>query len=161
MEHDCGFWVSKLSHRVKKRMNAALANLGITGVQSRILHFILDHRSCGPVFQRDLEVAFGMSRSTATGTLNLMEKSGLIRRESVPDDARLKSLVPTEKAVLMDAQVRAFIREIELVMMDGISEEQRRIFLETAVRMYDNLDDQQKASKPDTGLNEKERRERA
>ena len=90
-----------------------------------------------------------------------MEKSGLIRRESVPDDARLKSLVPTEKAVLMDAQVRAFVREIELVMMDGISEEQRRIFLETAVRMYDNLDDQQKASKPDTGLNEKERRERA
>ncbi len=84
MEHDCGFWVNKLSHRVKKRMNAALANLGITGVQSRILHFILDHRSCGPVFQRDLEVAFGLSRSTATGTLNLMEKSGLIRRGERP-----------------------------------------------------------------------------
>ena len=34
-----------------------------------------------------------------------MEKNGLILRESVASDARLKSLIPTEKAVRLDAQL--------------------------------------------------------
>ena len=37
MERDCGAWINLLSHKVKKRLNATLADLGITGVQSRII----------------------------------------------------------------------------------------------------------------------------
>ena len=36
-----------------------------------------------------------------------MERDGLIRRESVQSDARLKSLIPTQKAIELDAQVNA------------------------------------------------------
>ena len=38
-----------------------------------------------------------MARSTVTGVVKLMERKGLIRRESVSSDARLKKLVLTEK----------------------------------------------------------------
>ena len=98
MEKDCGAWINLLSHKVKARLNAMLQDLGITAVQSRVIYYILAHYEEGPVFQRDIERVFGLSRSTATGILQLMEKNGIIRRESVARDARLKSLVPTERA---------------------------------------------------------------
>lgn len=113
MEKDCGLWINVLSHKLKKRMNANMQSLGITGVQSRVMHYILVKCADGPVFQRDVESAFGMSRSTATGILQLMEKNDLILRESVASDARLKSLIPTEKAAHLDAQVGECLHQTE------------------------------------------------
>ena len=140
MERDYGMWINILAHKMKKRFDAILSVLEITGVQSRIMHYII--RRCGeaPVFQRDVEEAFSLSRSTATGILQLLEKNGMIRRVRVEDDGRLKSLLPTERAVQTDARVRAGIDEMEALMTRGIFPGQMQLFLETAARMSENLD---------------------
>lgn len=88
MEKDCGAWINLLSHKIKSKSNSMLQSLGITGVQSRVIYYILIHCQDGPVFQKDIESVFGLSRSTATGILQLLEKNGIIRRESVESDAR-------------------------------------------------------------------------
>lgn len=141
MKKDCGFWINVLSHKLKKRMNANMQNLGITGVQSRVMHYILVKCDDGPVFQRDVESAFGLSRSTATGILQLMEKNGLILRESVASDARLKSLIPTERAARLDAQVMEYLHQTEQCLTRGMSSAQLTQFLETAALMSVNLDE--------------------
>lgn len=140
MEKDCGIWISILSHKLKKRMNEKMQALGLTGVQSRVMHYILVKCIDGQVFQRDIEKAFGLSRSTATGILKLMEKNGLIQRESVASDARLKSLIPTEKAARLDAQVREDLRQTEIYLTHGLSSEQIAMFMQTAEIMSANLD---------------------
>ncbi len=140
MEFDCGGWINLLSHKVKKRLNSTLSDLGITGVQSRVMFYILKHTSEGPVFQRDIEEAFELSRSTATGILQILERNGVILRNSVPYDARLKSLVPTEKAEQMNAQVHACILETEQAMTRDISPGQLQLFKEIAAKMSENLD---------------------
>ncbi len=139
-EHDFGLKLNILSHKLKKHLNAVLSDLGITGVQSRILHYILVHYSSGAVFQRDIEAVFGLSRSTATGILQLLERDGMIRRESVSTDARLKSLVPTEKAARIDEEVLESITAIERRLVRDISAEEQEIFLSVADRMARNLD---------------------
>ncbi|PWM58021.1 MAG: MarR family transcriptional regulator [Subdoligranulum variabile] len=141
MEKDCGMWIHILSHKLKKRMNANMQSLGLTGGQSRIMHYILVKCAEGPVFQRDVEKAFGMSRSTATGILQLMEKNGLIVRESVASDARLKSLIPTERPAHLDAQISESLRQGEQRLTKGLSSEQLAQFLETAAHMAANLDE--------------------
>lgn len=141
MEKDCGMWIHFLSHKLKKRMNANMQSLGLTGVQSRIMHYILVKCADGQVFQRDVESAFGMSRSTTTGILQLMEKNGLILRKSVASDARLKSLIPTEKAAHLDAQICESLRQTEQRLTQGLSDEQLALFLETAAQMSANLDE--------------------
>lgn len=140
MEKDCGMWINILSHMLKKRMNANTQSLGITGVQSHVMHYILVKCADGPVFQRDVERAFSLSRSTATGILQLMEKNDLIRRESVASDARLKSLIPTKKAADLDAQIGEFLRQTEQRLTQGLSDEQLAQFIQTAEHMYANLD---------------------
>ena len=140
MEKDCGIWIHVLSHKLRKRMNANMQSLGLTGMQSRVMHHILVKYAEGPVYQRDVENAFGLSRSTATGILQWMEKNGLIQRESVASDARLKSLIPTEKAARLDAQIGMFLQQAERQLTQGLSSVQLQQFLETAARMSANLD---------------------
>ena len=140
MEKECGMWINILSHKLKKRMNADMQSLGLTGMQSRIMHYILVKYADWPVFQRDVEGVFSLSRSTATGILQLMEKNDLIRRESVASDARLKSLIPTEKAARLDAQVGECLHRAEKCLTRGLSSTQLAMFLETAEHMYANLD---------------------
>ena len=140
VEKECFVWISILSHKIKKHMNAKMHSLGLTGTQSAIMHFILVKCSEGPVFQRDVEGAFEMNRSTATGILQLMEKNGLISRESVASDARLKSLVPTEKAALLDAKIGEYLCLTEQSITQGLTKDQIRAFLDTAEHMSANLD---------------------
>ncbi|HIY09610.1 MAG TPA: MarR family transcriptional regulator [Firmicutes bacterium] len=140
MEKDCGLWINTLSHKLKKRMNANMQSLGLTGVQGRVMHYILVKYARGPVYQRDVESAFSLSRSTATGILQLMEKNGLIQRESVACDARLKSLIPTEKAVQLDAEIGQYLRQTELRLTQGLTDAQLTLFMEIAAQMSANLD---------------------
>ena len=82
MEKDCGAQINLLSRMLKRRLNVTLQGLGITAIQSRVMFYIMDHCLEGPVFQRDVEQAFSLSRSTATGILQQLEEKGLLRRES-------------------------------------------------------------------------------
>ena len=140
MEKDCGLWINILSHKLRKRINANMQSMGLTGVQSRVMYYILVKCADGPVYQRDVESAFGLSRSTATGILQLMEKNGLILRESVASDARLKSLIPTEKAAHLGEQIGASLHQTEQCLTQGLSSAQLALFLETAAHMSANLD---------------------
>ena len=83
MEIDCGGWISVLFHKLRKRVNADMQRLGLTGIQTRVIHYILIKSAEEPVYQRDVESTFGVSRSTVTGMLQQMEKDGLIQRVSV------------------------------------------------------------------------------
>ena len=141
MEKDCGMWINILSHKIKKRMNTKMQSLGLTGVQSRVMHYILVKSADGPVFQRDVEAVFGLSRSTSTGILQSMAKNDLILRESVASDARLKSLIPTQKAAYLDAQVGEYLRNTEQCLTRGLSNAQLALFLETAAHMSKNMDE--------------------
>lgn len=140
MERDYGAWINMLAHKVKKRMNAIFADAGVTGVQSMVLHYILLHYEQGPVFQRDIEEAFELSRSTATGILQLLEKNGIIRRENMPEDGRLKNLIPTDKAKELDASIHSGIQKIEEMLTEDLSVGQLQLFAEIMHKMSDNLD---------------------
>ena len=140
MEKDCGAQINLLSRMLKRRLNVTLQGLGITAIQSRVMFYIMDHCLEGPVFQRDVEQVFSPSRSTATGILQQLEEKDLLRRESVPSDARLKNLVPTPRAAELDAEVRACLRQTEVLLTRGLSEGQVQLFKETLAAMIRNLD---------------------
>lgn len=50
------------------------------------------------IFPQDIEQRFGVTRSTSCRVLGLMKQKGLIARESVKRDARLKKIVLTDKS---------------------------------------------------------------
>lgn len=77
----------------------------IMDMQSMVLHYLIQSEGQGNRFQRDIETQFAMRCSTATGILQLMEQHGLLYREQIVHDARLKRLVLTEKARALNAEI--------------------------------------------------------
>ena len=78
---------------------------------------------------------------TLSATLKELERDGLIRRESVQSDARLKSLIPTQKAIELDAQVNACLRQADQCLTKGLSDAQLAAFKAIAAQMSANLDE--------------------
>ena len=62
--------------------------------------------------------------STASQLLKQMEKNGLIVRESVSYDNRLKKIVLTEKALKYKGQVVDDLTRLEETLVQGISQEE-------------------------------------
>ena len=56
-------------------------------------------------------------------------------------DARLKSLIPTQKAAYLDAQVGEYLRNTEQCLTRGLSNAQLALFLETVAHMSKNMDE--------------------
>ena len=92
------------------------------------------------VYQKDIEQEFGLRPSTATETLKSLEKNGLIKRETDPNDGRYKKIVFTEKAEQIEAVLKSEIEESETILLQGVTKEERQEFLRIAEKMLQNLD---------------------
>lgn len=108
-----------------------------SGSQGRTLHFLLAQTE--DVFQKDIEEEYGIRPSTATELLKQMEKNGLIIREAVSYDNRLKKIVLTNKALLYKDQVIQDLSMLEETLLKGISEEELKVFIKVIEKMTDNL----------------------
>ena len=110
----------------------------MTGTHGYIVGYLFENRD-HDVFQRDIEKQFSVRRSTATNILKLMEKNGLIIRQPVPYDARLKKIILTDKAIEPHDKIDRDIEEIEKRAVKGISEEELDLFFATAEKIKKNL----------------------
>ena len=100
----------------------------ITRMHHWIIGFLYD-RQDEDIFQRDVEAEFKISRSTTSSMLTLMEKKGLVVRQSVPGDARLKKLTLTERAKNLHVQHMHKIAEFDRTINGAITAEEKRELL--------------------------------
>ncbi|MBQ8028820.1 MAG: MarR family transcriptional regulator [Clostridia bacterium] len=109
-----------------------------TGNHGHIIGFIYD-KGEKDVFQKDIEKEFNIRRSTATNMLKLMEKNGLITRSSVAEDARLKKISLTKKAL----EVQKFVEEdfslLEEKLSENISPEELETFFSVLSKINKNV----------------------
>lgn len=110
-----------------------------TPVQSWVIRYLYENRD-KDVFQKDLEVRFSVRRSTMTSILQLMEKNGLIVKEEVASDKRLKKLILTSVAVEKQERMRKCIDDLELKLKNNISDEELAAFVSIAEKIGANLD---------------------
>lgn len=136
-----GHEIKMLSNLLRRQMDyqeAAEGEAEFTGVQGRILGFLYENRD-REIVQRDIEAEFMIRRSTVTGILQLMEKNGLIYRQPVARDARLKQLKLTDKAIAAHHRIEERIDTIEARLMKGISSGEMELFYSVTERMKKNL----------------------
>lgn len=130
--------LSNLIHRAIEHSPVKKQIESVTGTNAWIIGYIA-HSKGEDVFQRDLEKQFGITRSTASKVVNLMVQKGLIERQSVPGDARLKKLVLTDRSWEICRQMTAEFDEIESTLSDGFSEEELEQFFNYIYRMQNNI----------------------
>ncbi|MDE6930870.1 MAG: MarR family winged helix-turn-helix transcriptional regulator [Lachnospiraceae bacterium] len=130
-------YVSKLSNQLRRKLDMLSSRKEFSGSQGRTLHFLLAQTQ--DVFQKDIEEEYSIRPSTATELLKQMEKNGLIVREPVAYDNRLKKIVLTDKALIYRQQVVEDLTELEKKLVKDISEADLEIFFQVIEKMMDNL----------------------
>lgn len=140
-KREIGMELRMLSNRLK--YNAAQL-IGydpklFTTIQLWTITFLYNNRDID-VYQKDLEVAFGINRSTASQTIRAMEKRGLIERQSVPSDARLKKIVLTENALRLHESKVEDVRKFENQLLAGLSNNDVANLYKYIDLINDNLD---------------------
>ena len=136
-----GHEISKIAHQIHRNVDITgeIQSIEkITGANGWIIGY-LAHHSDKELFQKDLEENFSLTRSTISKVLKLMEEKGLIRRESVAYDARLKKIVLTEKAWEIDSIVSRGRKKLENKMIQGFTEEEINTLLSMLDRISANL----------------------
>jgi len=92
------------------------------------------------VCQHHLEEEFGITRSAVSRSLKLMEQKGLIERQPVPGDARLKRIVLTQKSKEITDALRKNTRETEKTLRRGLSEEEIETLHDLLGRLLKNVE---------------------
>ncbi|RSX58720.1 MarR family winged helix-turn-helix transcriptional regulator [Bifidobacterium samirii] len=111
-----------------------------TGGNAHIIMFLARNRD-RDVYQHTIEQKFCITRSTASRVLALMEKKGMIVRESVDHDARLKKIVLTDQADAIVNDLRRSGADMERRLMAGLSAQELETLASCIARMRANLDD--------------------
>lgn len=131
-----------LSHRIH-RFNSPnkRAVESVTGTNSWIIGYLADHEGMD-VFQKDIEKEFDITRSTASKVIDLMEQKGLVERQTVPHDARLRKLVLTEKSRQLVNLICIDKENLEKTLTKGFSDEEKATLTEYILRMRNNLEEE-------------------
>ena len=91
------------------------------------------------IYQKDIENEFGITKSTVAGIIKLMEQKGFIQRISVPQDARLKKLVLTDKGLEYEEKMEQKIQEYDRSLKENITEEEMETFLRVIDKIKQNV----------------------
>ena len=109
----------------------------LSGVEGRTLHFILT--SDRDIFQKDIEFDSHLKPSTVSEMLKRMEQKGMIKRESVPYDARLKKIVATKKVSKLKEEVISDMEMLDERLTEGITDDEIKVFDEICKKFIGNL----------------------
>lgn len=110
----------------------------ITGTNGWIIGYLAENQN-KDIFQRDIEEVFSVRRSTVSNIIQLMEKKGLIKREYVNSDARLKKIVLTEKSLKLHKMINKYMTEQEEKIRKDISDEELEIFFNVLEKIVNNV----------------------
>ncbi len=137
-----GIEISKTSNALRR--NCLCGRSGESGDEATeknawIIGFLSDNEDT-EIFQRDIEKQFNLRRSTVSQMLKLMEKKGLIRRESVSHDARLKRILMTDKARELHKKNLAELKDFEEKLKKDIPEKELEAFFFTLEKIRKNAE---------------------
>lgn len=141
MEHPqvLGPMLGRSAHLARERMDARLSQYDMTPAQTHTLLYLYRHNGVSP--QCEVIQHLKVKPSTANGILDRMEEKELVARSVSDSDARQKLITLTEKGAKLQMQLHQAFEETELLMMKGLSPEEREFFFACLERVIQNLEE--------------------
>jgi DNA-binding MarR family transcriptional regulator len=131
----------RVNNLIGRKVNAYTRVNGVedvTPMHGWILRYLYSRRG-QPVYQRDIERDFAITRSTVTNILQLMERKGYIRRESVPEDARLKRLELTDAGAEAHEKMLLALFQTDEFISGLLTEQENAELLRLLGKLYEGL----------------------
>lgn len=112
----------------------------ISGANVFILLYLYDNQD-RDVFQKDLEERLNVRRSTISKVLKTMEDKGMIQREAVEQDARLKKILITKESRKRIEEFKKKYKTVESTLFSNFSVEELDQFIYLLHKAKQNITD--------------------
>ncbi len=129
--------VSKLANKLRRKLETFRVEGEFSGTQGKVLQFLLT--TDRDIFQKDIEEEYSVRAASASQLLAKMEQNGLIQRESVDYDSRLKKIVLTDKAMQYKDEVIVKLGSLERELTSGIDAKDMAAFYRVMDQMMENM----------------------
>ncbi|MCR4723349.1 MAG: MarR family winged helix-turn-helix transcriptional regulator [Eubacteriales bacterium] len=127
-----------VSRYIDKGTEAIRKEYNITPMHGYIIAY-LAHNDDHDIYQKEIEEKFFIRSSTVTSMIKLMEKNGLITRESVEQDARLKKIVLTDKAKDMQSKINKAMYDTDNELTGILTKEELDTFFEVIEKIKNKI----------------------
>lgn len=136
---DSFHYLSMINHMtVQKKLMEQLADTGLTLGQPKVLDYLKDYDG---VSQKEIAAGCLIEAGSLTSILNRMEEKGLIERKVLNGNRRTFHIFMTESGKKNQKLVEEAFKKIEKTALNGISEEEQKLFMDIFCRIYRNLAD--------------------
>lgn len=122
---------------VDQTMTTALAQMGLTAAQGRILGFV--SHSPQPPCPHDIEAAFQLSHPTVSGLLNRLEKKEFIAMRPDPADRRCKRIYILPRGEACNQRMHEVMDATETQIVRDFSPEEQAAFSQLLDRAISNM----------------------
>lgn len=125
--------IHNLTKEIVRKSHPITDKPPLTQLQAGIMGYLY-HNQEKSICQKHIEEKFNISGATVSNTLQVMEKNGLIIRNCMDEDARLKKITMTQTALQDHMLVEEHMQMMERKMREGMSDtEQEELFRLLAV----------------------------
>ena len=136
---DSFHYLSMINHMtVQKKLMEQLADTGLTLGQPKVLDYLKDHDGAS---QKEIAAGCLIEAGSLTSILNRMEEKNLIERKILNGNRRTFHVFMTESGKKNQKLVEEAFEKIEKTALNGISEEEQKLFMDIFCRIYRNLAD--------------------
>ena len=124
----------------QKELLMKLKGSGLTIGQPKVLDYLKDHNGAS---QKDIALGCHIEPGTLTTLLNRMEETGLVERRMLNGNRRSFYIFLTELGERKLELVSAAFKELEDEAFRGISDTDRKTFMDLFFRIYENTASEQ------------------
>ena len=136
MSHSFHYLIMAEHSIFQKELLNRLKNTGLTIGQPKVLDYLKDHDGAG---QKDIARGCHIEPGTLTTLLNRMEDAGLVERRMLNGNRRSLYVFLTEKGKEQLKLVTEAFSWMEKEAFRGISETERKTFMDLMLRVYENI----------------------
>ena len=122
----------------KKKLMEQLKDTGLTLGQPKVLDYLKEHDGAS---QKEIAAGCLIEAGSLTSILNRMEEKDLIERKMLNGNRRTFHIFMTESGRKNQKLVEEAFKKIEKTALNGISEEEQKLFMDIFCRIYRNLAD--------------------
>ena len=136
---DSFHYLSMINHMtIQKKLMEQLKDTGLTLGQPKVLDYLKDHDG---VSQKEIAAGCIIEAGSLTSILNRMEEKNLIERKMLNGNRRTFHIFMTESGKKNQKLVEEAFKKIDKTALNGISEEEQKLFMDIFCRIYRNLAD--------------------
>ena len=121
---------------LQKKLLNGLSDTCLTLGQPKVLDYLKEHNGAS---QKEIAAGCHIEAASLTSVLSRIEENGMIERRMLNGNRRSLYVFLTDMGKELQKAVEREFDSIEKTAFEGISEEERKAFMSTFFKIYENL----------------------